>query len=188
MSALAANSPVALPLSLPKDGLREDQVLEEELLSLFDLLRLRLLRYAVSFGISIADGEDIVQETFLALFHHLKHGRSRDNLCGWLFRVSHNLALKKREKMTREVGGLTLEEAEKSDPDPNPEECMLVSERHIRLQAVLRALPFGDQLCLRLRAEGLRYREIAEITGISLGSVSASLNRSLARLQEADRR
>jgi RNA polymerase sigma-70 factor, ECF subfamily len=38
-----------------------------------------------------------------------------------------------------------------------------------------------------LRAEGLRYREIAQILGISLGSVSTFLTRSLAKLFRADR-
>ena len=48
--------------------------------------------------------------------------------------------------------------------------------------------PNHDQHCLRLRAEGLRYREIAEVLGMSLGAVSISLTRSLARLERADRR
>jgi RNA polymerase sigma-70 factor (ECF subfamily) len=39
-----------------------------------------------------------------------------------------------------------------------------------------------------LRAEGLRYREIAEVVGMSLGAVSMSLERSLGRLARADRR
>jgi RNA polymerase sigma-70 factor (ECF subfamily) len=54
------------------------------------------------------------------------------------------------------------------------------------LQSVLRALPEQDQWCLSLRAEGLRYREIAEVLDISLASVSVSLGRSLARLSRAD--
>jgi RNA polymerase sigma-70 factor (ECF subfamily) len=52
--------------------------------------------------------------------------------------------------------------------------------------AVLHALPEQDQACLYLRAEGLRYREIADVLDISLGSVSISLTRSLARLHRAD--
>ena len=39
-----------------------------------------------------------------------------------------------------------------------------------RLMAVVHALPEADQGCLRLRAEGLRYREIAAVLGMSLGS------------------
>jgi RNA polymerase sigma-70 factor (ECF subfamily) len=53
--------------------------------------------------------------------------------------------------------------------------------------ATVRALPERDQHCLHLRAEGLRYREIAEILEMSLGAVSISLSRSLARLERADR-
>jgi len=48
--------------------------------------------------------------------------------------------------------------------------------------AVVEALPEQDRRCLFLRAEGLRYREIAEILDMSLGGVSLSLARSLARL------
>jgi RNA polymerase sigma-70 factor (ECF subfamily) len=36
-------------------------------------------------------------------------------------------------------------------------------------------LPQRDRACLALRAEGFRYREIADILGISLGSVAASM-------------
>jgi RNA polymerase sigma-70 factor (ECF subfamily) len=49
-------------------------------------------------------------------------------------------------------------------------------------------LPEQDRCCLGLRAEGLRYREIAKVLGMSLGAVSVSLQRSLARLGRADGR
>jgi len=62
----------------------------------------------------------------------------------------------------------------------------LTNQRRERLQAVLRARPEQDQWCLSLRAEGLRYREIAGILDMSLASVAASLARSLARLSRAD--
>jgi RNA polymerase sigma-70 factor (ECF subfamily) len=52
--------------------------------------------------------------------------------------------------------------------------------------AVARALPEQDQCCLTLRAEGLRYREIARVLGISVGSVANSLARALGRLSRAD--
>jgi RNA polymerase sigma-70 factor, ECF subfamily len=74
------------------------------------------------------------------------------------------------------------------DLDPDPEESVLFGERYTRLQSVLKALPIEDRLCLRLRNEGFRYREIAKIVGVSLGSVSALLSRSFARLEQADMR
>jgi RNA polymerase sigma-70 factor (ECF subfamily) len=63
---------------------------------------------------------------------------------------------------------------------------MAASQRQRRLLAVVRALPEQDQCCLSLRAEGLRYREIADVLGISLGSVAASLEKSLSRLARAE--
>jgi RNA polymerase sigma-70 factor (ECF subfamily) len=65
---------------------------------------------------------------------------------------------------------------------------MSAAQRCKRLRAVVAALPEKDQHCLRLRAEGLRYREIATVLGMSLGAVSISLTRSLARLARADGR
>ena len=72
------------------------------------------------------------------------------------------------------------------DPDPNPEEALAEKQRRERLRAVVRALPEHDRCCLHLRAEGLRYREIADVLGMSLGAVSLSLVRSLMRLNRAD--
>jgi RNA polymerase sigma-70 factor (ECF subfamily) len=71
------------------------------------------------------------------------------------------------------------------DHAPNPEQQLSFGERQSRLLAVVTSLPETDRSCLSLRAEGLRYREIASVLGISLGSVSISLKRSLARLMRA---
>jgi len=163
--------------------------LEAEIVSLFDEFRSRLLRYALSFGLSVHDGEEIIQEVFLSLHRHLRLGRSRKNLRGWLFRVVHNLALKHRLAAHRMAGVIPSDVSlieKRLDPAPNPEERLAAIQRHDRFRAVLRALPERDQCCLRLRAEGLRYREIADVLGMSLGSVSISLTRSLARLERAD--
>jgi DNA-directed RNA polymerase specialized sigma24 family protein len=73
----------------------------EEVVNLFDQFRDRPLRYALSFGLPAPDGEEIVQEVFLALFRHLQQGKPRQNLPGWLFRVTHNLAVKQREQSQR---------------------------------------------------------------------------------------
>jgi RNA polymerase sigma-70 factor (ECF subfamily) len=49
-------------------------------------------------------------------------------------------------------------------------------------------LPEQDRRCLSLRAEGLRYREIAEVLDMSLGAVSIALTRSLARIARSAER
>jgi RNA polymerase sigma-70 factor (ECF subfamily) len=60
--------------------------------------------------------------------------------------------------------------------------------RQIRLFGVWQALPEQDRHCLSLRAEGLTYREISQVLDMSLGAISLSLARSLARFARADER
>ncbi|MBZ5632798.1 MAG: RNA polymerase sigma factor [Acidobacteriia bacterium] len=162
--------------------------LEQEVVALFDQFRDRLLRYLVGFGLTIPDGEEVVQEVFLSLFQHLQRGKSRENLRGWVFRVAHNLALKRRYQTRRSLEVLTEEGAAEAlavDPAPNPETQMVNNQAQQRLRAVLQALPEQARRCLALRAEGLQYREIAQVLDMSLGAVSLSLARSLARMARA---
>jgi RNA polymerase sigma-70 factor (ECF subfamily) len=159
--------------------------LAEEVTALFDELRNPLLRYVLSFGLSPQDGEEIIQEVFLSLFRHLKDGKPRNNLRGWTFRVAHNLGLKRRQanrKTVEYAAELQL------DPEPDPEEQLSNRQRQERLLATVGALPESDRRCLYLRAEGLRYREIAEVLDMSLGAVALSLGRSLKRLSRTDGR
>jgi RNA polymerase sigma-70 factor (ECF subfamily) len=161
--------------------------LEEEVVALFDQLRAPLLRYLLSLGADIADAEEIVQEVFLALFQHLRNGKSRANLPAWTFAVAHNLAIKSRLRAQRQPAALPDAYPDiQPDRSAGPEEQLAGLQRQQRLLAVVHALPEQDQCCLSLRAEGLRYREISSVLGISLGSVAASLERSLARLARAD--
>lgn len=161
---------------------------EQLLVHLFDELRSPLLRYLLSLGLSLEDGEEVIQEAFLALFEHLVRGKSRRNLRGWIFRVAHNTGLKRRQAARRQASsadGCELA-AMCLDPGENPEQQLLANQRQRRLEATLRALPDRDRWCLALRAEGLGYREIAETLDMALGSVAASLARSLGRLGRAD--
>jgi RNA polymerase sigma-70 factor (ECF subfamily) len=161
-------------------------LLQHEVLGLFDQYRDRLLRYLISIGLQSHDAEEIVQEVFLALFKHLQQEKSRQNLRGWVFRVAHNLGLRHRS-FARRTAAQDLSDCH-VDPGPNPEQQLHARQRQQRLLAVFQALPELDRWCLQLRSEGLRYREIAEVVGLSLGSVAQSLERSLSRLASADRR
>jgi RNA polymerase sigma-70 factor (ECF subfamily) len=162
---------------------------EEEVTRLFDQLRNPLLRYVFSIGLSLEDGEEVIQEVFLSLFQHLRQGKSRQNLRGWVFRVGHNLALKRRYPGGRQL----LKQPEEGafdrllDPALDPEEALAARQKQERLLGVVRALPEQDRCCLNLRAEGLGYREIAQVLGMSLGSVALSLGRSIERLSRAIR-
>jgi RNA polymerase sigma-70 factor (ECF subfamily) len=185
-----SESSVLLPF---RKGVRGERTaglspLEEEVVALFGQFRNPLLRYVMSFGVPAADGEEIVQEIFLALFQHLQRGKSKANLRGWVFRVGHNMAIKQRFRNQRQVLSPSGEDmaGEALDPEPNPEEQIATAQRRNRLLELVQDLPERDRCCLNLRAEGLRYREIAEVLGMSLGGVALSLGRSLRRLVEVE--
>jgi RNA polymerase sigma-70 factor, ECF subfamily len=164
----------------------------EEVVGLFDELRSPLFRYLLGFSLAVPDSEDILQETFLALFQHLQRDKSRQNLRAWLFRVAHNLALKKQQRSRLDLRNISKSalavEDFIADPAPNPEDQLAATQKQARIVAALNALPEQNRWCLYLRAEGLRYREIAEVLEMSLGAVSLSLERSLARIARAAER
>lgn len=166
---------------------RRPSAVEREVSALFTELRAPLLRYVHSLGVPVRDGEDIVQEVFLHLFRHLNEGKPRDNLRGWVFRVGHNLALKLCQQNGRYPPG-DLANEQLTDDALNPEERVAEHHRRQRLWSVVEALPERDRSCLFLRAEGLRYREIAEALDMSLGAVALSLSRSLGKLAVTDER
>src|SRR5918995_4021608 len=89
-ATMAAEADYSLPLA-------------REIQTLFDHWRTPLLRYLVTLRLPVEEGEDVIQEVFLALFQHLRRGQSRENLRGWLFRVGHNIALKRRESISRHL-------------------------------------------------------------------------------------
>lgn len=193
MSLLVSNRALDLPFSgIPWTDAETERIpdLHREVLMLFDSLRAPLLRYSVSFGLSATDGEDIIQETFLALFDHLRKNRSRANLRGWIFRVTHNLSLKRRQRHKRQFAVIDADNYQPEtyiSDDLNPEQIAILGERQAQLLSIYKALSEDDQRCLQLRAAGLTYREIAHAMGISLGTVSNSLACSLSRLRVSDR-
>jgi RNA polymerase sigma-70 factor (ECF subfamily) len=192
MQVSRPDSALLLPLA-EATGSPKPCRLEEEVVGLFDLMQDRLLRYLLSLGLTAPDSEEIVQEVFLALFQHLRRGRPRHNLRAWVFQVAHNLALKQRNAVRKNQQKLAEPDEVSAenffvDQSPNPEDQFVRHQRQGRLLGVLRALPEQDRRCLTLRAEGLSYREIAQVLGISLGAVSISLGRSLARFARADER
>lgn len=183
----SGSSIVSVP-SLSEAKGASPSVVQEEVVRLFDELRIPLLRYLLAFPLSISDSEDVIQEAFLSLFSNLQKGTKYQNVRGWLFRAVHHLALKRRQRSRKDAensGALWSIEAMLVDPGLNPEDRLAFDQAQERLLSVVQALPEQHRWCLYLRAEGLRYREIAEIVGVSLGSVSMYLERSLALIARA---
>lgn len=174
-------------VSRPSGAASDDAAIQAEVTALFAEFRTPLLRYLLSIGLGVADSEDVVQETFLALFRHLRLGRPRTNLKGWLFRTAHNLGLKSRRLAGRARRRSAIGPASGPilDGAPDPEERLSQRQRYEAMCAALDALPARVRNCVSLRAEGLRYREIALVLSISLGTVSNCMRRAAVALERA---
>jgi RNA polymerase sigma-70 factor (ECF subfamily) len=154
---------------------------------LFGELRAPVCRYLMSLGLSSQDADEVAQDAFLRLHQHLaQHGpREEDNLRGWIFRVAQNLAHDRRRRaLPRATDRLedSIEALQTIDTRRGPEQRLLDAERFARLHAAMQALPPLHQQCLRLRAEGLRYREIAGALGVGVSTVAEWIHHALTRL------
>ena len=165
--------------------------IEDEVLALFDDCAPGLHRYLQSRGLSADAADDVVQDTFLALYRHLCLGRARGNLRGWIFEVGRRLGTKHQARIVRrrhlEVSWEPAIIETALDPRESAEHEMAANQRRQRLRRVVRALPDRDRQCLLLRAEGLQYREIARTLGLSLGGVAKALARAFSRIANSER-
>jgi RNA polymerase sigma-70 factor (ECF subfamily) len=159
--------------------------LSERVHALFDQLHIPVFRYVMRKTRDAARAEDITQETFLRLFRHLKEERSLDNPKAWLFTVANNLVIDASRGDTHiqdldEATWNRLEAAGLAGADP--EKLTVQRERLERLRSAVLSLTALQRECLHLRAEGLRYREIAELMGISISTVTDAVRRATLRL------
>lgn len=164
--------------------LAEDEKLEQVLSGLFHELRVPLFRYLVAMLSSASEAEDITQECFLRLFIELRSGNDLASPKAWLFRVGHNLVLDRWRSATPEQGldGPALEVPD--DRYPSSEEAVLRQERLALMRAAINRLSAQQRLCLHLRTESFRYREIAEILGVSESTVCENIRRGLSHLMK----
>ncbi len=176
---------LAEPASAAASGTAADA--ERHATALFAELRAPVCRYVASLGVSPSDADEIAQEAFLRLYRHLEQrgAREGDNLRGWVFRVAQNLAFDHQRKRTPRVMDRlddSTEAQQAIDTGVGPEQRLLRAERFARLHVAIQALPPEQQQCLRLRAEGLRYREIAEALDVGVSTVADWIHQALARL------
>jgi RNA polymerase sigma-70 factor (ECF subfamily) len=159
---------------------REDYVME-----LYDLLRPQLLLYLGALGLSVGEAEDVIHDSFIRLFDHMTEVDRDKNLRGWIFRVAHNLAMDffrgERRVQNPDVDDCDLVERV-IDTSLDPEEQAIQSEELRRVAAALKKLTVKQRSAVLLRAEGLRYREIAAMHNVSIKRVSELIHRALAVL------
>ena len=139
------------------------------------------------------DAEDVLQETFLKAFRHLKTFDGRSKLSTWLFRIATNEALMLLRRRRPEVSIDEPIEGEEGEQEPVqivdwcclPEGEMMSQEARKHLDAAVANLPHSLRVVFLLRdIENLSTLETAEVLGMSETAVKTRLSRARMRLRE----
>lgn len=150
----------------------------------------RLFSIARHYTRNPVEVEDIVQEALLKAYRKLGSFQRQSSFSTWLYRVVVNTALDFLKRCGRSpVKAVEDPEVvpESSPPRVTAPDARMEQEEVARVtQEVLLELPEIFRTVIVLREfEGLAYQEIADVLGISIGTVESRLFRARARFKEA---
>ena len=134
-----------------------------------------------------ASAEDVVQEAMLRALRY--HAGLRGEAKPWLLQIVRNVAYAAMAGR-RKAAEIPLDDdaPEPTDPADDPEAALARQQDHTRLDRALAALPDELRECLVLRElEDLSYKEIAQVTGVAIGTVMSRLWRARRALAEMAR-
>ncbi|SRR5581483_1556994 len=163
-------------------SIRNSSVLKQKVTTAFELLHDPVYRYLFRVLEDPHEAEDLAQEVFLRLYAYLQKGHTVTSTRAWVFRVAHNLAI---DHQTRKIQFEPINPAaghEVHDPAPSAEQRVLDAEQRRRLREAVAGLSIKEKHCLELRAEGLSYKEIAEILDMRMPTLVKYLGRIIRKL------
>ena len=153
---------------------------DDEFEEVLALLGGGLRRVAESYSRSVSEREDLCQDICLAIWTALPRFRGESSKKTYVYRIAHNCALRHLAKRRRAPEGDADEHEELPSAAPSPEEGASANEARARLLVAIRKLQPGLRSALLLALEDMTHREIAEVLGISEGTVAVRLHRARA--------
>ncbi|MDP8955844.1 MAG: sigma-70 family RNA polymerase sigma factor [Actinomycetota bacterium] len=171
---------------------------ERDLRSRFEAEALPLLSnlYSAAYRLTrnAADAEDLVQETILRAYRGFHQFEPGTNLKAWLYRILTNTFINSYRKKQREPQTVSNDEVEdwylyskmaEDGSEPSAETSVLESLPDEDVQEALSSLPDPFRIAVLLAdVEGFSYKEIAEITGVPIGTVMSRLHRGRRALEK----
>ena len=126
---------------------------------------------------------DVVQDTFVKL-HRQDPEMIRGKLKSWLYTVCRNRSIDvlRKENPMLTSSGEAFENLNDSEPDPSG--AMEQKERFQEVLKFLERLPENQREVIRLKFQGdLSYKEISEVTGLSVSNVGFLIHTGIKRLR-----
>jgi RNA polymerase sigma factor (sigma-70 family) len=160
------------------------KILEEQFERILAAHGAALSRLAASYTNTTSDRDDLVQETAFAIWQALPQFRGECSERTFAFQIAHNRAISYLSRH-REHKADPLEEVEVPDPGPGPESDLARRQRAETLRRAVHGLPLAYRQVIVLTLEGLGYREISAVLGISESNVGVRLTRARQLLQDA---
>ncbi|WP_234734728.1 RNA polymerase sigma factor [Tellurirhabdus bombi] len=132
------------------------------------------------------DANDLTQETFIKVWNSLENFRGDSQLYTWIYRIATNECLnflnKKRRRFFLPIGDVEGELMEKLETDPG---VVGGDEVQLKLQKALLKLPEKQRLVFNMKYfDDMKYEEISEITGTSVGALKASYHLAVKKIEE----
>lgn len=162
----------------------EDDRVDRPLGPIYTRARDDVFRTALRYGAGDRDfAEDVTQDVFVRLMGALGRLDDRDELGGWLYRVTVNLCLNRlqRERARRTLLGLL---GRGLPSTVVPERVSEARSELARVLETIEALPPKERVALTmLHVDGRSQNEIAEVLGHSKGYVSKLVDRAHARVR-----
>lgn len=140
------------------------------------------------------DRADLAQEVWIRVYRNVNRLNEPVKFRGWLSRIATNLfydELRKRKRVRRPISLDAPRRVDDGEIDwdlesdyPSPDDTLSTNEFYDHLREAIADLPEAFRTTIVLREiDGLAYEEIAEMTGVSLGTVKSRIARARSKLQ-----
>ncbi|WP_124975568.1 sigma-70 family RNA polymerase sigma factor [Aphanothece sacrum] len=174
-----------------QEGFNPDRVAFAELLNRYQSHVDRILYHLAP---DWQDRADLAQEVWIRVYRNIKRLNEPMKFRGWLSRIATNLFYDELRKRKRVSHPVSLDAPRRVDDGeiewdivsdyPSPNDNLATREFYDRLRLAIADLPEAFRTTIVLREiDGLAYEEIAEMTGVSLGTVKSRIARARAKLQ-----
>ncbi len=130
------------------------------------------------------DTDDVLQNTFVKVFHNLDKFKGESKLFSWMYRIATNEALTFLNQKAKKSGISSETLQNKTIDNLKADEYFDGNEIQIKLQKAIALLPEKQQLVFKMKYfEELKYEEISEILGTSVGALKASYHHAVKKIE-----
>ena len=130
------------------------------------------------------DTDDVLQNTFIKVFKYLKNFKGESKLFSWMYRIATNEALTFLNQKAKNSGVSSETLQNKTIDNLKADVYFDGDEIQIKLQKAIVSLPEKQQLVFKMKYfQELKYEEISEILGTSVGALKASYHHAVKKIE-----